>query len=80
MEKAEVIAFIKYFCKKGISPKEVHGNFIKSLVDEFPCNKVKKWAADVRRGRESVENYERSGHPKEANTNKNVELVQSDHV
>ena len=36
---------------------------------------VKKWAAEFRRERESMEDNERSGHPEDANRDKNVEIV-----
>ena len=29
----------KYFCKKGMSPKEIHDNFIKTLGDESPYSR-----------------------------------------
>ena len=38
---------------------------------------VKKWAAEFRRGKESVEDYKRSRLPKEATTDENVEIVPS---
>ena len=77
MDKAEVTAVINYFCKKGMSLKGIH-DFIKTLLDESPpYSTVKKWAADFRRGRESMEDYEWSGHSTEATTNENVELVHS---
>ena len=38
---------------------------------------MKKWAADLRRRRESVEDYEVSGRPKEAATD---DFSPSDHV
>ena len=57
-----------------MSPQEMHDNFTKTLGDESPSySMVKKWAAEFRRGRESVEDYE--WHPKEATTDENVELV-----
>ena len=36
MDKVEVRAVIKYFCKKGMSPKEIHDKFIKTLGNESP--------------------------------------------
>ena len=33
---------IKYFCKKGMSPKEIHDDSVKTLGDESPSySKVK---------------------------------------
>ena len=58
--------------------KEIQDNFIKILGDESPsCSMVKKWAAEFRRRRESMDDYEPSGCPIEATTVQNVELVQS---
>ena len=63
-----------------MSLKKIH-DFIKTLGDESPSySTVKKWAAEFRIGRESMEDYEWSGCPKEATTDGNVELVHSDHV
>ena len=72
------VAVIKYFCKKGMSPKEIHDDFIKTLRNKPPSySTVKKWATEFSRGRESVEDYERSGSHKEATIDENVALVPS---
>ena len=61
-----------------MSQKEIHYNFIKTLGDESPFySMMKKWAAEFRKGRENMEEYVWSGHPKQATTDKNVELVHS---
>ena len=53
MEKVEVRAVIKYLCKKGMTPTEVHEDFMKPLGNESPsCSTVKKSAAEFKRGRE----------------------------
>ena len=78
MVTVEVKAVVKYFCKKGMSSTEIHYHFItcKTLWDDAPSySTVKKWAAEFKRWRESVENYVWSGSPKEATTDTNVELV-----
>ena len=71
----EVKAVIKYFCKKGMFPKEIHADFIKTFGNEsLSYRTAKLWAAKFRRGRESVEDYERSGLPKVATTDKKLSL------
>ena len=35
LDKVEVRAVKNYFCKEGMSLKEIHDNFIKTLGDEF---------------------------------------------
>ena len=51
---------------------------IKTFEDEsLSYSRVKKWAAEFRRGRESMADYQ-SGSPKGATTEE--EFVQSDHV
>jgi transposase len=55
MEKMEIRAVIKYLCKKGMSPKEIHKDFMDTLGKESPSNStVKKWAAEFKRGREMM--------------------------
>ena len=61
-----------------MSQKEIHDDFFKTVGDEsLSYSMVKKWAAKFSSGRECMEYYERSGQPKEATTDKNVELVHS---
>ena len=59
MDKVKVSAVIKYFCEKSMSPKVIH-DFIKTLGDESPSYSMES-AAEFRRGRESMEDYEQSG-------------------
>ena len=67
---------MKYFCKKGMSLKEIHDSFIKTHGDESPSySMMKKWAAQFRRGRENMEDYEWFAHPEEAAMDKNVQLM-----
>jgi hypothetical protein len=42
MEKVEIRAVIKYLCKKGISPKEIHEDFMDTLGKESPSYSTMK--------------------------------------
>ena len=76
MEKLEIRAVIKYFCKKGMPTKEIHEDFMETLGKESPSySTVKKWAAELKTGRESVVDDGRSGHPKDTTTDENVMVV-----
>ena len=70
MEKLEIRAVIKYFCKKGMPPKEIHEDFIETLFST-----VKKWATEFKREREGVEDDGRPGSPKDATADENVKVV-----
>ena len=76
IERVEVRAVIKYICKKGMTSKEIHEDFMKTLGNESPSySTVKKWAVEFKRWRESIENDERSGRPEDATTDENLEIV-----
>ena len=76
IEKREFRAVIKYFCKKGIPPKEMNEYIMETLRKESPIyNTMKKWAAEFKRGRESVEEYGWSGHSKDATADKIIKVV-----
>ncbi|KAJ4433676.1 hypothetical protein ANN_15987 [Periplaneta americana] len=56
MENTELRAVIKYFVKKGTSPTEIREDMDATLVESDPAFlTVKKWAAVLKHGRESVE-------------------------
>ena len=53
----KVGAVIKYFCTKGMSLKDIHDHFIKTLGYEPPSySQVKKWAAEIRRAGSGEDN------------------------
>jgi hypothetical protein len=42
MEKVEIRAVTKYLCKKGMSPKEIHEDFMDTLGKESPSSSTVK--------------------------------------
>ena len=48
IEKREIRAVIKYFCKEGIPPKEIHEDFMETVGKESPSySNVTKMARGV---------------------------------
>ena len=67
---------IKYLQKKGLIPKDIHTDMVDTLGDDAPAlSTVKKWAAEFKRGRESLEDDPRSGRPATATTQENIDRV-----
>jgi transposase len=67
MNKIEYRAVIKFFVKEGLTPKEIYSKFIKVYGDCSPSfSTIKKWAAEFKRGRNSLEDDPRKGHTKSA--------------
>jgi histone-lysine N-methyltransferase SETMAR len=76
MDKIEYRAVIKFFVKEGLKPKEIHSKFIKVYGDSSPSfSTIKKWVAEFKRGRTSLEDDPREGHPKSATTPEIIEQV-----
>jgi histone-lysine N-methyltransferase SETMAR len=63
-------------CKEGLTPNEIYLKFIKVYGDSSPLfSTIKKWAAEFKRGRTSLEDDPREGHPKSATTLEVIEQV-----
>jgi transposase len=76
INKIEYRAVIKFFVREGLTPNEIHSKFIKVYGDSSPSfSTVKKWAAEFKRGRTSLEVYPREGRPKSATTPEVIEQV-----
>jgi len=76
IDKIEYRAVIKFFVKEGLTPSEIHSKFIKVYGDSSPSfSTIKKWAAEFRRGRSSLEDNPREGRPKSATTPEIIEQV-----
>jgi histone-lysine N-methyltransferase SETMAR len=76
MDKTEYRAAIKFIVKEGLTPNEIHSKFIKIHGDSSPLfSTIKKWAAEFKRGRTSLEDNPREGHPKSATPPEIIEQV-----
>jgi len=76
MDKIEYRAVITFFVKEGLTPNEIHSKFIKVYGDASSSfSTTKKWAADFKRGRTSLEDDPREGRPKSATTPEIFEQV-----
>jgi transposase len=76
MVKIEYRAVIKFFVKEGLTPNEIHSNFVKAYGDSFlSFSTIKKWAAEFKRGRTSLEDDPREGRPKSGTTPEIIEQV-----
>jgi len=76
MDKIEYRAIIKFFVKEGLTPNKIHSKFIKVYGDFSPSfSTIKKWAAQFKRGRTSLEDDPREGRPKNATTSEIIEQV-----
>lgn len=76
MDKLEYRAVIKFFVLDGLTPKEIHPKLTKVYGDSAPSmSTVKKWAAEFKRGRTSLEDDPREGRPKTATTPETIEKV-----
>ena len=76
MDKIWYRGVIRYLQKKGITTKEIHTDMFSTLGDDAPAlSTVKKWAAEFKRGRESLEDDPRSGRPSTATTQENIDRI-----
>jgi histone-lysine N-methyltransferase SETMAR len=66
-KKKEYCMVIKFSVKEGLTPNEIHSNFIKVYGDSSPAfSTINKWAAEFKRGCTSLEDDPREGRPKSA--------------
>jgi transposase len=76
MDKIEFRAVIKFFVKEGLTPNEIYSKFVKVYGDSSPSfSTIKKWAAEFKRGRTSLEDDPREGRSKSATTPELIEQV-----
>ena len=76
MDKIWHRGVIRYLQKKGLTTKEIHADMVSTLEDDAPAlSTVKKWAAEFKRGRESLEDDPRLGRPSTATTQENIDRI-----
>ena len=76
MDKIWQRGIIKYLQKKGLAPKDIHADMVATLGDDAPAlSTVKKWEAEFKKGRESLEDDPRSDCPVSATTQENIDRV-----
>ncbi|XP_040923305.1 chromobox protein homolog 1b isoform X1 [Toxotes jaculatrix] len=76
MDNVSLRAIIRYLGLKGLSPKEVHEDMVATLGEGAPSySMVKKWAAEFKRGRESLEDDPRPGRPVTVTTQETIDKI-----
>ena len=76
MDKIGERAVIQYLHKKGLTPKDVHNDMVATLGKDAPSYAtVKRWVAEFKRGRQSLEDDPRPGRPVTVATPKMVNKV-----
>ena len=76
MDKIAHRAVIRYLVIKGLSPKEIHGYMVPTLREDAPSySMVKKWVAEFKRGRESLEDDPRPGRPATDTTQETIDKI-----
>ena len=64
MEKVEVRAVIKYLCKKGMTHKGIHEDFMKTLGNESPYSTVKNGLQNLSVGKRALKMMQGLAAPK----------------
>ncbi|XP_041349431.1 protein GVQW3-like [Gigantopelta aegis] len=76
MEKTEYRAVIKYLNFKELTLMQIHADMVSTLGNSAPSfATVKRWAAEFKRGRKSIEDEPRSGRPSTASTQEYINPV-----
>ena len=76
MDKFEHRAVIKYLQKKGLTPKQIHEDMQETLgTSAASYAMIKKWVAEFKRGRESIEDDPRNGRPATSTSQENVNKI-----
>ena len=64
MDKIGERAVIQYLHKKGLAPKDIHTDMVATLGEDAPSYAtIKRWVAEFKRGRQSLEDAPCPGRP-----------------
>ena len=76
MDKVAHRAVIHYLGLKGLTPKKVHEDMVATLGEDAPSySTVKKWAAEFKRGRDSLEDDPRPGRLVTVTTQETIDKI-----
>ena len=76
MDKTWHRGVIRYLQKKGLMTKKILTDMVSTLGnDTSALSTAKKWTAEFKRGRESLEDDPRSGHSSTATTQENINHI-----
>lgn len=78
VEKIGYRAVIHFLTRENVPPKEIYQRMVRVYGNECPSyTTVKHWAAETRRGRECLEDADRSGRPSSVITEENVQAIET---
>jgi histone-lysine N-methyltransferase SETMAR len=78
VEKIAYRAVIRFLTLESVPPKEIHQRMLRVYGNECPSyTTVKTWAAETRRGREFLEDEDRSGRPSDVITAENIQAIET---
>ena len=76
MDNIGLRAVIRYLGLKNLSPKDIHEDMVATLGEHAPSySMVKKWAAEFKRGRESLEDDPRPGRSVTVSTRETIDKI-----
>jgi histone-lysine N-methyltransferase SETMAR len=76
IDKIEYRAVTKFSVKEGLTPNKIHSKYMKVYGNSsLSFTTIKKWAAEFKRGRTSLEDDPREGRPKIATAPEIIEQV-----
>ena len=78
MDKFDHRSVIKFLTKKGLKPNEIKTDMQQVYGTSTPSlSTIRRWHNEFKRGRESLEDDERSGRPEPASIQKQLKLSSS---